>query len=157
MNSDLENKLNQLSDIETDDFLELAKIAGMNPAKDFVGADLSNVNLEGADLKEFDMSYANLSNANLSNADLSYADLSSCDLSYADLQNCKLIATKFYDADLTGVKWGDSNRSSAKFYGAKSDFPLGGSEAKSSLYTDNVRQADAKYPPISIQEEFSSE
>ena len=59
---------------------ELAKIAGLSLAEDYIGADLSDAdlskdNLSGANLSGADLSGANLSGANLIGADLSGANL----------------------------------------------------------------------------------
>jgi len=155
MASEFEEKLRQILSAETTDLLELAKIAGLNPSKDFIGADLSNVNLEGADLQEFNLTYANLSHANLNHANLSYANFSHSDLRCANLQKTKLTATNFNYADLRGVDWGNSNRASASFYGAKTDYPLGGrgeSESMSENY-DSVHLPSS--PRVEIEGDIS--
>jgi uncharacterized protein YjbI with pentapeptide repeats len=49
----------------SDGFLELVLSAKLDPASDFVGADLSGMDLSGLDLTEFDFTGADLTNANL--------------------------------------------------------------------------------------------
>jgi uncharacterized protein YjbI with pentapeptide repeats len=88
---------------ETDNFLELAKIAGLNPLVDFAGAKLLGVNLSGVDL----------SGANLRRVYLRGADLSDTDLSGADLQ-----AASLGGADLSGAYLSDANLSHANFHRA---------------------------------------
>lgn len=61
----LQDLFQQVVEAETEDFLELVKIAGLNPAEDFAGANLSGANLSNADLSNADLSGANLYNANL--------------------------------------------------------------------------------------------
>src|SRR4051794_5093175 len=53
---------------ETRSFVELVKIADLNPARDLVGSDLRGVNFWTDDLSGYDFSGANLSGANLSMA-----------------------------------------------------------------------------------------
>lgn len=86
----------QIEEANTEDFLELAKIAGLDPKKDFVAAKLSNVILRAADL-----SGANLSGADLSNADLSSANLSGANLSGANLSSALLINVDFRDTQIS--------------------------------------------------------
>jgi uncharacterized protein YjbI with pentapeptide repeats len=115
----LQYSIQQVVKAETNDFVELAKIAGLDIATDFTGADLSgadlrNANLRNANLKDTnlsgaDLSYANLSYANLRSADLRFAnltgaDLSNADLSNADLRDADLRDAKLRNADLSGTK-----------------------------------------------------
>ena len=65
---------------ETKDFFELAKIAGLDTAEDFVGTDLSGVNLSGANLSGINLRSANLFSANLVGANLVGANLSGANL-----------------------------------------------------------------------------
>ena len=88
---------------QTDNFLELTKIAGLNPLVDFTGAKLLGVNLSGADL----------SGANLRGVYLRGANLSDTDLSGADLQEASLGG-----ADLSGAYLSDANLSHANFHRA---------------------------------------
>ncbi|MDJ0901486.1 MAG: pentapeptide repeat-containing protein [Xenococcus sp. MO_188.B8] len=99
---EIEAAIEQIENAETKKLSELAKIAGLDLKRDFVGvdlsdedlsndllsgADLSGANLSGADLSDANLSDANLSDANLSDADLSDADLSDVNLSGANLRN----------------------------------------------------------------------
>lgn len=155
MASEFEEKLTQILSAETMDLLELARMAGLNPSIDFVGADLSNVNLEGADLQEFNLTAVNLSHANLSHTNLSYANLSHSDLRFANLQETKLTATNFNHADLRGVEWGNSDRASARFYGAKTDFPLGGREESESMGKSYRSTSESSSAMIEIEGDIS--
>ncbi len=58
-------------DATTSSFVELTKLAGLEPARSFRGADLRNVDLHGEDLAGFDFTSADLSGADLRGADLS--------------------------------------------------------------------------------------
>jgi uncharacterized protein YjbI with pentapeptide repeats len=70
-----QHSIQQILEAETNDFVELARIAGLDIATDFAGADLSGVDLSGADLSGADLSSANLSDANLSGVNLTLANL----------------------------------------------------------------------------------
>jgi uncharacterized protein YjbI with pentapeptide repeats len=93
--------IQQIEEAQTDDFIELAKIAGLDPLKDFVRADLSNVNLSYANLRGINLSGANLSKANLSGANLSNANLSSTVLYFADLSGVVLSGANLSNAELS--------------------------------------------------------
>jgi hypothetical protein len=54
----------------TDDFVELVRVSGLDPKRDFRHADLSGADLRGADLTEFDLSHARLNGALLAGARL---------------------------------------------------------------------------------------
>lgn len=99
----LEDLSQQVVEAETEDFLELVKIVGLNLAKDFAGADLSFTNLSGADLNHANLSHANLSGADLSHAKLNGADLSHAKLSGADLSDANLSFAKLSGADLSSA------------------------------------------------------
>ena len=60
---------------ETNDFEELTKMAGLDPAKDFRGADLRGVDFGKADLTGYDFSGADLRGANFSDAKIEAAIL----------------------------------------------------------------------------------
>jgi len=64
-------------------FRKLVNAAGLDPAKDFVGASLRDVDLRGEDLRGFDFSQA--------------------DLSGADFRHAKVKGVRFDGANLTGV------------------------------------------------------
>lgn len=73
--------IQEILDHESDQFDELTALAGLNPATDFVGCNLSGTDFSGSDLRGFDFSGADLTdcwgtnvkwddNTNLSGADL---------------------------------------------------------------------------------------
>jgi hypothetical protein len=133
---------------------ELAKVAGLNLAVDYVGVDLSGDNLSEDDLAGVNFSGSNLSNvnfkntkltnsnlsmailidanlqgANLSGADLSGADLSGADLSGADLSDANLQGSNFRNANLSdayfiGVSFKEVNFSGANLSGITFDLDI---------------------------------
>jgi uncharacterized protein YjbI with pentapeptide repeats len=60
-------------------FASLAKAAGLDPARDFVGASLREIDLRGEDLREFDFSKADLVGADLRGANLDGVSFSGAD------------------------------------------------------------------------------
>ena len=64
----VEALIQQIVGAQTDEFLDLAEIAGLNPAEDFSGASLKHANLSGTDLSGTDLSDAELKGAFLSRA-----------------------------------------------------------------------------------------
>jgi uncharacterized protein YjbI with pentapeptide repeats len=132
--SELTNILQIVYQAPTNDFLELAKIAGLNPLTDLaggnlVGAELSGVdlnsanlqcvNLRGADLTDADLSEANLSYAILSGADLSGAYLEGANLHHANLHSASLALANLIGADLTAANLQDTNLTNTTFANAK--------------------------------------
>lgn len=87
--------IEQVTVAQTDNLLELAELAGLDPAIDLAGADLGRTDLSHANLVAADLSYCDLSYANLTAADLSYANLSQANLTAADLDNAKLTGANF--------------------------------------------------------------
>lgn len=63
--SRLYSDLSKVVSAKSDNFCKLASAAGLDPAEDFVGADLSGVDLAGLDLRNFDFRGADFSGANL--------------------------------------------------------------------------------------------
>lgn len=129
----LQELIQLLSAAKTNDFLELAKIAALDPMMDFaggnlLGANLSQVdlsganlcftNLRGADLTDADLSEANLHGAKLSGADLSGAYLEKADLSYTDLHRASLALANLGGANLSGANLRETNLSNANLSGA---------------------------------------
>ena len=100
---ELQDLIRGVVEAQTDDFSDLAKIAGLNPDEDFVGADLRGVNLRIADLRRANLSDADLRRANLSDADLSHANLSGVNLSHANLSGAILSDANLSGANLSGV------------------------------------------------------
>lgn len=102
--------LEAIQNANTDDFLELAKLAGLDIKHDFAGADLSGVNLAGADLsgcdfRGTDFRDANLSNSNLALADLREVNFSKANLIDANLSKAELIGANFDGAILDGANF----------------------------------------------------
>lgn len=77
--------IERITKVETSNFIEIAKIAGLNLIEDLAGANLS-----GFDFKDASLSGADLRDANLSRADLTCANLRDANLSGANLSNTKL-------------------------------------------------------------------
>ncbi|MDJ0553857.1 MAG: pentapeptide repeat-containing protein [Microcoleaceae cyanobacterium MO_207.B10] len=132
----------------TEDLLELAKIAGLDPTQDFAGAkllgvnlcgvDLSGANLRGAYLRGADLSDADLSEANLGQVNLGGADLSGALLSNADLTEADLHCVSLALANLSGANLSDANLSNANLSNANlSDANL----SDANLSNADLRQA----------------
>ena len=115
---ELKNLIQQIYQTSTDNLLELANIASLNPFIDLAGgnltatnlsslnlngANLQAVNLRGADLTDTDLSEANLQYAKLSGADLSGAYLEGANLSYANLQSASLALANLIGVNLIGA------------------------------------------------------
>lgn len=128
--SELADLIQRITTAQTDNFLELAQLAGLNPLTDFAGAKLLGVNLNGvdlsganlhrtylrgADLSDTDLSGTDLQEANLGGADLSGAYLSDADLSNADLHRVSLALANLSGANLSGANLSEANLSSANF------------------------------------------
>lgn len=62
------NRISAVLQAHTESFSELVRIAGLDPACDFVGADLRGVDFRTDDLSGFDFASADLTGANLSRA-----------------------------------------------------------------------------------------
>ena len=152
--SRLQALLAQLYSAETDNFLDLVKLAGLNPNIDLAGgnflatklnslaasgADLSRANFRGADLTDADLSEANLNQAKFGGADLSGAYLGNANLREADLHRASLALANLIGADLTKANLAQANLSqvnlsSATVTGAKfSDNPGLSEEMKLNL------------------------
>ncbi|HIK26948.1 MAG TPA: pentapeptide repeat-containing protein [Oscillatoriaceae cyanobacterium M7585_C2015_266] len=126
--TELAEALQQILTAQTNDFLQLAKIAKLDPLVDFAGAyllgatltncdlsgsNLARANLRGADLSDADLSEANLSGANLAGADLSGALLSNANLAGADLHRCSLALANLSGANLNSANIEAANLSNA--------------------------------------------
>lgn len=61
----LRSDLARLADCRSTDFFNLAAAAGLDPSKDFVGADLRGADLRGQDLRDFDLTDADISGAQI--------------------------------------------------------------------------------------------
>lgn len=130
---DLGNLIQRLSAVETNNFLELAKIANLNPLIDFAGSSLcgtslngldlnganfSHTNLRGADFSDADLGDAKLSGAKLSGADFSGAYLANADLIQANLHRASLALANLSGANLSGANLSEANLSSANLSSA---------------------------------------
>lgn len=98
---ELLQRIRAVVDANTDDFTELAKIAGLDLRLNFAGANLSHVDLSYADLKEANLGATNLSYANLRGADLRYTNLSAANCSNSILCNANLRGANLSGADLS--------------------------------------------------------
>lgn len=98
--------IQQIAEAQTDNFIELAKIAGLDPLKDFVRADLRNVDLSNANLTGINLSDAYLGNANLSDANLSHANLNYADMSGAIVYGANLSFAKLDGVRVEGSRFG---------------------------------------------------
>ncbi|WP_293335780.1 pentapeptide repeat-containing protein [Microcoleus sp. CAWBG58] len=130
---ELQEMVDRIIAAETDDFVELATIANLNPAMDFAGgslrgtslsavdfssANLPAANFRGANLNDADFSDANLQNAKFGGADLSGAFLGNADLSGADLYRASLALANLSGADLSRANLLEVNLTNANFSGA---------------------------------------
>ncbi|MDJ1176847.1 pentapeptide repeat-containing protein [Roseofilum capinflatum] len=120
--------ITQITTANTENFQELAQIAGLNLAQDLAGAKLLGTNLNGLDLSEanlshvylrgaelcdVDLSSANLQQANFGGADLSGAYLSDANLEGANFHRASLALANLSGANLTGADFTDANLSNA--------------------------------------------
>lgn len=131
--AELQGVIKQVYQAPTDDLLELAQIAQLNPLQDFAGgnllattlsgvqlggANLYHINLRGAVLTDADLGEADLNHGKLSGADLSGAYLGNANLSYSDLHKASLALTNLIGADLRGANLTEVNLSQANLSGA---------------------------------------
>ena len=93
----------------TEKLSELAKLAELDLAEDYIGADLSDEDLSGDNLTGINLSNANLSNTNLSHANLSGANLSEANLCDANLNSVSLTNANLSGANLSGVNLSNAN------------------------------------------------
>lgn len=116
--------ITQITTANTDNFQELADMAGLNLAQDLAGAKLLGTNLNGLDLSEanlsrvylrgaelcdVDFSSANLQQANFGGADLSGAYLSDANLEGANFHRASLALANLSGANLTGADFTEAN------------------------------------------------
>lgn len=101
---EVQGLIERVEGANTEKLSKLARIAGLNLAKDLVGIDLS-----GADLSNDNLSGVNLSRANLSRANLIGANLSGANLIGANLSRAKLSGANLSEADLSGANLGAAN------------------------------------------------
>lgn len=151
--SHLQRLIDRVYEAQTDNFLELAKLAGLNPLEDlaggnFLGANLNGIALNGANLHrshfrgailtDADLSEANLSYAKLNGADLSGVYLENANLSYADLHNASLALGNAIAANFTGANLVGANLSNTNFSGAMVSQAIFG---ENSGLSDEVKQS----------------
>jgi len=91
--NELDSLLGETLDSDITNFFELAAMLGLDPKRDFAGADLSGTDiaegdLAGADLTGTDLRGANLSSTNLQKAKLSGALLDNARVHQAVMTNC---------------------------------------------------------------------
>ncbi len=113
---------------DTNDLLELAKIANLNPLTDLAGANLlgttlnevdltganlQKANLRGADWNDVDLSGSSLQGANLAGADFTGSLLSDSNLQGANLQRCSLALANLSGANLKGANLTEANLTNA--------------------------------------------
>jgi len=79
-NEDIEKELYQLAKANHDEFAGLARCAGLNPKKDFVGSDLRGCDFSNQDLRDFD-------------------------LRDADMRHCRFYKTIFLNKHIRGAKF----------------------------------------------------
>lgn len=80
---------------------------------DFIGVDLSNVNLVGANFVDIDLSYANFNGANLNKAILDRASLTGANFNRANLSDAKFIGAFLFNAYFSGANFSGANFSNA--------------------------------------------
>jgi len=157
----LQSLLTQLSEAKTNNFLELAQIAQLNPQKSFVGgnllganlceldlsgANLSGANLRGAELNDADLSDANLQRTNLKGADLSGAYLGNADLRHANLSRASLALANLGGANLSGANLQETNLSNANLSNTEvAKAQLGGNPGLSEEIKQSLLQRGALF------------
>jgi len=88
--SRLRQRIRDVDEAATDNFLELVRIAGLDPAKHFRFADLQGVELTGLDLAGFDFTGAILTQSSLRDALTEHAIFTDAQLDGADLTGTHL-------------------------------------------------------------------
>jgi Pentapeptide repeats (8 copies) len=139
----LQEMVDRIIAAKTDNFAELAKIANLNPAQDFAGAnlrgtslstvDFSNAKLDRANFRGADLSDADLSDANLQKAKFSGADLSGAFLGNADLKGADLHKASLALANLSGANLGNANLVEVNLTNAN----LGGANVEAARFGNN--------------------
>ncbi|MEA5532939.1 pentapeptide repeat-containing protein [Crocosphaera sp. XPORK-15E] len=157
--SQLHQQIDRIYNAETNNFLELAQIAELDPLQDlaggnFLATELSGIELSGANLTQSNFRGANLTDADLSEAVLNYARFSGADLSGAYLGNANLQQGDFYraslalanligadltDANLQEVNLSQTNLSGAVVKGAK----FGNNTGMTEELADSLRERGA--------------
>jgi len=130
---ELEEFIEKIYNVKTDNFTELMNIAGLNPLEDLAGgnflatqvngiqlngANLSHSVWRGADLTDADLSETDLSDGNLAGADLSGAYLGNANLQRADLHRASLALANLIGANLSNANLRETNLSNTNLSGA---------------------------------------
>jgi len=106
---DLERRLRQILNADTDDFIALSTLMGRDIRSDYAGSNLSGVDFEGKNLEGVDFSRCNLHRANLRRAVLRKANLSGAYLYQADLRDADLREANLTGADLEAANLQNAN------------------------------------------------
>ena len=115
---DLEAMVKQIENSDIEKLSELAKITGLDSAKEFVSVDFNGENLRSPNLTDANLTGADLTGADLQKANLTGAYLHLADLTGADLQKANLTGAKLTGADLTDAKLQKANLTGANLMGA---------------------------------------
>lgn len=133
-----------------ENFLELAKIAELNPLSDFAGGNLTGVNLSTLNLSSSNFSYANLRGADLTDVDFSEANLSHVKLSGADLSGAYLEGTNLENANLQNASLALANVIGANLNNANltntnlQNTTLGQTNVKNAVFSGNLGLSEEK-------------
>ena len=129
----LETMLTKVCQAETENLIELAELAELEPTSELVGGDFlagqlnamacnsfdfSWASFRGADLTDIDLSEANLYRTQFRGADLSGAYLGNANLEKADLRRSSLALANLIGANLQQANLIEANLSQANFSGA---------------------------------------
>lgn len=107
------SRIEKVLEAETEDFISLISLSGLNPLQDLAGADLEGINLRNANLENSD-----LKNSFFKNADLRDANLQCADLSGADFSGAKLVNAKLMNANLSNARFTNADMRNADITGA---------------------------------------
>ncbi|WP_107670072.1 pentapeptide repeat-containing protein [Cyanothece sp. BG0011] len=160
--ADLHQLIDNIYDVKTSHLLELIKIAKLDYQTDlaggnFLGTELSSIELSGANLTHSNFRGANLTDADLSEAILSYTRFSGADLSGAYLGNANLQQADFYrsslalanliGADLRGANLQEANLSQSNLSGALIEgCQFGNNEGMTPEIKTNLLERGAIFP-----------
>jgi|GEM_PF-1916014 len=110
--------IQRVVEADTNNFLEIAKIAGIDLQTELVGANLSSFNLKGADLSGTNLWGANFIGADLCLANFNKADLVGANLSRANLRGTNLTNADFNEADLSDANFNEADLRGTNLNGA---------------------------------------
>ncbi len=100
---ELSELISKIFSKQTDNIIELLKLAGLNPKTDLRGMDLSQTDFSGQDLSHYRFDEVDFSSANLEGANLEGAILTRANLNNAILRNTNLSKANLIDSDLIGA------------------------------------------------------